>query len=75
MFALSVIAETDLIAALPRTFVEMYAPRFGVVSAKAPLPLDHSRIHAITSKAALADAGVFWLFDRLGVRSGAFVPS
>ena len=72
MFALSVIADTDLIAALPKMFVEIYAPRFGVVSVKAPFPLDRSRIQAIASKAALADAGVFWLFDRLGVRSGAF---
>ncbi|RWM88879.1 MAG: LysR family transcriptional regulator [Mesorhizobium sp.] len=66
MFALAVIAETDLIAALPKTFVAMYAPRFGVVSAEAPLPLIHSRIRAITSKAALMDAGVAWLFNLLG---------
>lgn len=65
MFALSVVAETDLIAALPKAFVAMYARRFGVVSARAPLPLDRSRISAIVSKAALMDSGVAWLFDML----------
>ncbi|MFN0193522.1 MAG: LysR family transcriptional regulator [Aestuariivirga sp.] len=65
MFALAVIAETDLIAALPETFVAKYAQRFGVVYAKAPLPLLHSRIRAIAPKAALMDAGVAWLLSRL----------
>ena len=39
MMALAVIAETDLIAALPRQLVAMHAARFGVVSTQAPLPL------------------------------------
>ena len=65
MFALSVVAETDFLAALPKAFVTRYAPRFGVVSVPAPLPLDRSRIQAIASKAGLADAGVAWLFERL----------
>ena len=65
MFALSVVAETGLLAALPRRFVEMHAERFGVSSATAPLPLERSRIQAVASKAALADAGVTWLFERL----------
>ncbi|TWA25822.1 hypothetical protein FB007_13229 [Sinorhizobium medicae] len=65
MFALMTIAESDLIAALARTFVAMYAPRFDIVSAEAPLPLLRSRIRALASRAALMDAGVAWLFDRL----------
>ena len=65
MFALSIVAETDFLAALPKAFVTRYAPRFGVVSVPAPLPLDRSRIQAIASKAGLADAGVAWLFGRL----------
>ena len=39
MFALAVVAETDLISALPRRFAAMHAPRFGVVTVEAPLPL------------------------------------
>jgi Transcriptional regulator len=65
LFALSVVGETDLLAALPRQFVERHAERFGVASAPVPLPLERSRIQAVASKAALADAGVAWLFDRL----------
>jgi DNA-binding transcriptional LysR family regulator len=66
MFALAVIAETDLISALPRRFVAMHAQRFGVVALEAPLPLDRFRLHAIAPKAAMMDAGLAWLFDVLG---------
>jgi DNA-binding transcriptional LysR family regulator len=65
MLALSVIAQTDLIGALPRAFLRMHAKAFGIAMAEAPVPLDRSRIRAIASKAALMDAGVAWLFDRL----------
>ena len=41
MLALAVIAETDLISALPRTFVAMHGEHFGIVSMEAPLPLDN----------------------------------
>ena len=66
MFALAAVAETDLIAALPKRFVAMHAPRFDVASVEAPLPLQRFWIRAIAPKAALMDAGVAWLFDLLG---------
>jgi len=66
MFALAVIAETDLISALPRRFVAMHAQRFGVVALEAPLPLTRFRLHAIAPKAAMMDMGLSWLFDVLG---------
>jgi DNA-binding transcriptional LysR family regulator len=65
MFALAVIAETDLICALPRRFVAMHAARFGVLGLDAPLPLVNSRINAITPKVAMMDAGLAWLFARI----------
>ncbi len=65
MMALAVLAETDLIAALPRQLVTMHGPRFGVVGTKAPMPLPSDPIHAVASKAAMMDAGVAWLFDVL----------
>jgi DNA-binding transcriptional LysR family regulator len=65
LFALAVIAETDLIAALPRAFVALHGRRFGVVSVEAPLPLDRFRLNAVTPAAATMDAGVAWLFDLL----------
>jgi DNA-binding transcriptional LysR family regulator len=65
MMALAVIAETDLITALPRRFVAMHAERFGVVSTEAPLRLPRFRIRAIASKAAMMDAGLVWLFETM----------
>lgn len=66
MFALAIVAETDVISALPRRFVAMYAARFGVVGLEAPLPLGLFRLHAVTPRAAMMDAGLAWLFDALG---------
>ena len=66
MFALAVIAETDLISALPRRFAAMHAPRFGVVGLEAPLPLGRFRLNAVAPKVAMMDVGLAWLFDVLG---------
>lgn len=66
MFALAVIAETDLVSALPRRFAAAHAARFGIVGLDAPLPLGRFRLNAVTPRAALMDAGVAWLFDVLG---------
>jgi DNA-binding transcriptional LysR family regulator len=65
MFALAVIAETDLISALPRRFVAMHAARFAVVAVESPLSLPRFRLNAVTPKVATMDAGVAWLFDFL----------
>jgi DNA-binding transcriptional LysR family regulator len=70
MLALSVVAQTDLVAALPKAFVNMQAARFGIAAVKLPLKLERSPIRAVASKAALMDAGVAWLFDRLGDATG-----
>jgi DNA-binding transcriptional LysR family regulator len=68
MFALAVIAETDMISALPRRFVAMHASRFGVVGLEAPLSLGRFRLNAAAPKAAMMDMGLAWLF---GVLAGA----
>lgn len=65
MLALPLIAGSDLVAALPQRFVAMHGPRFGVTGVALPLRLERSPIRAVASKAALADAGVAWLFARL----------
>lgn len=64
-FALAVLAETDLISALPRRLVAMHARRFGINYVDAPLPLPRFRLNAVASKAALMDAGMNWLFGVL----------
>jgi DNA-binding transcriptional LysR family regulator len=65
MQALALLADTDLIAALPRRLVATHAKRFGLTSREAPLPRGRDKIRAIATKAALMDAGVAWLFDLL----------
>ena len=65
MFALAVVAETDLIAALPRRFAAALAARFGVVTMDAPLPLGSFRLNAVAPQAAMMDAGLTWLFGML----------
>jgi DNA-binding transcriptional LysR family regulator len=65
MYALSMIAESDLIGALPGEFVRLYRARFGVVATKPPLKLTGFRIRAVTPQVALRDAGLAWLFNRL----------
>lgn len=65
MLAAAIVAETDLLSALPRRFVEAHAARFGILGLDAPLPLPASHVNAVASKAALMDAGLAWLFDLL----------
>jgi hypothetical protein len=37
MHALAVVAESELVCAVPRRFAAMHAPRFGLVALEAPL--------------------------------------
>jgi DNA-binding transcriptional LysR family regulator len=74
MFAIALVAETDLISALPRSFVAMHGKRFGVTSVEAPVPLQRFRIRAVMTKAAAMDMGVAWLFDLLGQAPAISTP-
>ncbi|MFT3806652.1 LysR family transcriptional regulator [Arenimonas sp.] len=67
MFAMAVVATSDLLAALPRRLVQMHGERFGVAAVKAPLPLGRFQLHAVAPQAALHDDGVAWILDRLEV--------
>jgi len=62
---LATVADTDLIAAMPRRFVAMHAPRFGLVSREVPLRLRKYAIRAVATKAAMMDLGLAWLFGTL----------
>jgi DNA-binding transcriptional LysR family regulator len=62
---LATVADTDLIAAMPRRFVAMHAARFGLVSREVPLRLRKYAIRAVTTKAAMMDLGLAWLFGTL----------
>jgi DNA-binding transcriptional LysR family regulator len=67
LFAFAVVAETDLLAAVPRAAAN-HARRFGVVLVEPPAPLaplTRSLIQVVATRAALADPGVAWLFGVL----------
>jgi len=64
-FALAILAETDLVAAMPRQFVATYGASHGVVAVDAPLPLRRFRLHIVAPKVALMDAGLAWLVKSL----------
>ncbi len=64
--ALTIVAETDLIAVLPKRLVALHSARFGLVSTRAPFPLPQlPPAQAIIPEAALMDAGLSWFFDLL----------
>ena len=65
IFALSVLAETEMVSALPRRFAEIHGPRFNVVAVKAPLPLPRFSINIVVPKVAMMDAGLAWLVQLL----------
>jgi DNA-binding transcriptional LysR family regulator len=63
--ALAIVAESDLVAALPRRFVTRYAGRFGVVCSEPPAPFMSSAIRAIAPRVATTDGGLTWLLGML----------
>jgi DNA-binding transcriptional LysR family regulator len=65
MLALAIVADSDLVTALPRRFAALHARRFGIVALEAPLPLPGFRVNVVAPKVALMDAGLAWLLDRL----------
>jgi len=79
MLALAILAETDYLAAIPKSFVAMHGTRFGVTSVAAPLPFERFRISVIAPRVALMDAGIAWLCSLLAAAwreaTGARPPS
>jgi len=65
MLGLAVVAQSDLVAAMPRTFAAMHGTRFGVTQVELPLALVNLPIYAITPRAANSDLGLAWLLQQL----------
>jgi DNA-binding transcriptional LysR family regulator len=65
LHALTMVAESDLVAALPRQFASRHAKRYQVEITEPPMPLMASPIRAIAPQAATADAGLAWMLDLL----------
>jgi DNA-binding transcriptional LysR family regulator len=62
MLALAALADSDLVAALPRSLLAAHGQRFDLGSVKAPLPLRRWQLRAVAPQAAMSDLGVAWLF-------------
>lgn len=65
MMALALVANSDLVAALPKHLVGLYGRQFGVTAWSSPLPMRRDKIRLVASKAAKAEAGVDWLFTQV----------
>lgn len=65
MMALAMLAESDLVAALPRRFVQRQGPRFGVVAVEPPVALGSFGMQLVAPRVAMMDAGVAWLAEVL----------
>lgn len=76
LLGLAALAESDLVAAMPKRQLNAHAARFGVVTAPLPVPLGRFAVHAVISHVAAADAGLAWLIELLEAswqrRVGAF---
>jgi DNA-binding transcriptional LysR family regulator len=75
MLALATLADTDLVSALPRTFVATHAGRFGVIGTEPPFPLFHSALNIVIPHVAMMDAGLAWLVETLSGTAAALPPS
>jgi len=71
MLALAVVAETDLICAVPARLAAAHAKRFAIAVAEPPLPLGRFRLNVVTPENALLDAGISWLVGCMRATAGA----
>jgi DNA-binding transcriptional LysR family regulator len=65
MLALALLADSDLLAAIPRSLFALHGPRFKLRAAKPPLPLPKFALNVAAPKPALQDAGITWLIEML----------
>ena len=61
--AVSAIASSELIGAIPRRFAREAIPTYGVQMVEPPFPMLSSDLHAIVPRAAMLDQGIAWLLD------------
>jgi DNA-binding transcriptional LysR family regulator len=65
MFALAIVAESDLVCAVPRRFAQMHGARFGLKMIEPPLPLGGFHMNLVLPEIAMMDGGVAWLVELL----------
>jgi DNA-binding transcriptional LysR family regulator len=65
MWALSALAETDLVGAVPRRLIERHAGRAGLAAVEPPLPLRKDPVGVLAVKAAMSDPAIQWLVRQI----------
>jgi DNA-binding transcriptional LysR family regulator len=65
MWALSVLAETDLLGAVPRRLMERHADRAGIAAVEPPIPLRKDPVGVVVVKAAMSDPAIRWLLQQI----------
>jgi DNA-binding transcriptional LysR family regulator len=65
MQALAIVAESDLVTALPRQFALKHAARYAVGIGEPPFPFLSSPLRAVVPEVATRDGGIAWLLDLL----------
>jgi DNA-binding transcriptional LysR family regulator len=63
--ALAIVAESDLVGAMPRQFVAKHAPRHTVAVLEPPIPLLSAPIVAVAPQVATRDGGLAWFLDAI----------
>lgn len=71
MFALVMLAGSDLISALPRRFVATHGARLGIVFVDPPASFGHFNINVVIPRVALKDTGLAWLVSQLEMAGSA----
>jgi len=66
MLALPLLANSDLLAAVPRSLFALHGARLKLHAANPPLPLPKFALNIAAPKPALHDAGITWLIEMLG---------
>jgi DNA-binding transcriptional LysR family regulator len=72
--ALAIIAESDLVGAMPRHFVAKHAPRYRVAVLEPPIPLLSAPIFAVAPQVAIRDSGLAWFLDAIERAARAATP-
>jgi DNA-binding transcriptional LysR family regulator len=65
MQALAIVADSDLVAALPRQFALKHAARYEVSITEPPFPMLSAPLRAVVPAVATQDAGLAWLLALL----------
>jgi DNA-binding transcriptional LysR family regulator len=71
LLALAVVAESDMVSAVPRGLFRAQARRFGLVAGKPPVSAGSAWLRAVVPRVALADEGIAWLVDTLAAVAAA----